>query len=707
MTGTAFHDAEALDFAALMPQVATRLLGEPNQRLSRGPRLRFGNHGSMEIDVDKGVFNDHEAGVNGGVLDLIRHKQKCDVAGAFRWLEEQRLKERSDRSAPVAQPTKRQIFYDYRDARGAVAYRVERRGKSAVPPFLQHGPDGNGGFHSARGCMQGVARLPYRLPELLAAPRDAIVFVVEGEKDADRLAGEGLIATTNSGGAGKFGSELVRYFSGRRVVVLPDNDEPGEAHARDIAEKLTGTASAVAIVRLPGLAPKGDVSDWFAAGGTAAELVETFAKPALEQPATAPETLPLIDIAQWIEADPEPRRFAVERFMPVGEVTLFTGPGGVGKSQFAQQLATCYSVGAPILGLATAGGTALYVTAEDDDRELHWRQAHICRATGIAMTDLAGRMFPITLRGRLNNELATFDHEGRVSASPTFSLLRATIERTKASLVILDNVAHMFAGNENDRGQVTAFANLLALLCRDHGCSVVLIGHPNKVGDDYSGSTAWLNAVRSQITLKRPEGEQVDPDERVLTLGKANYARGGEQVKFRWHDFAFIRDDDLPEDDRIRLRATAVAGAENDRFLQLLDKAREERRAVSASRAARNYAPRVFERMTSARGMSASAFEGAMERLLHLNLIVAEGRVYQRENRAWVTGIVRSEGAPTPAPTMHQPGAQTRTNQHHQPAPSTHLPLKGETGAAPGAAPPGDWAEYGPSLDDLNWEPIE
>lgn len=57
---TASHQ-EPIDFAGLMPKVAELLLGQPNARLSRGQRLRFGSKGSMEIDTGEGWFDDHEA----------------------------------------------------------------------------------------------------------------------------------------------------------------------------------------------------------------------------------------------------------------------------------------------------------------------------------------------------------------------------------------------------------------------------------------------------------------------------------------------------------------------------------------------------------------------------------------------------------------------------------------------------------------------
>src|SRR5205085_10741321 len=65
---------------------------------------------------------------------------------------------------------------------------------------------------------------------------------------------------------------FAKYFDGRRVVILPDNDEAGRKHAREVAANLSPVAAEVRILELPGLPPKGDVSDWFASGGTLQQL---------------------------------------------------------------------------------------------------------------------------------------------------------------------------------------------------------------------------------------------------------------------------------------------------------------------------------------------------------------------------------------------------------------------------------------------------
>jgi len=155
--------------------------------------------------------------------------------------------------------------YDYRDRDGEVRYQVVR---SRPKTFWQRQPDGKGGWIRN---MTRVRQLPYRLPELLAEP-NKLVFVVEGEKDADRLAKDGLIATTNAGGGGKWRLELNIWFEDRDVVILPDNDEVGRKHAADVAAKLRAVARRIRVVELPGLSPKGDVSDWLNAGHTVRDL---------------------------------------------------------------------------------------------------------------------------------------------------------------------------------------------------------------------------------------------------------------------------------------------------------------------------------------------------------------------------------------------------------------------------------------------------
>ena len=110
-------------------------------------------------------------------------------------------------------------------------------------------------------AFPAVTPLPYHLPELLRASKDAGVLIPAGEKDADNLRALGLTATTNHGGEGKWWPELTPYFKDRRVFLLFDNDAPGEKHQAVVGAALTGVAAEIRVVRFPDLPAKGDVSD--------------------------------------------------------------------------------------------------------------------------------------------------------------------------------------------------------------------------------------------------------------------------------------------------------------------------------------------------------------------------------------------------------------------------------------------------------------
>jgi putative DNA primase/helicase len=161
-------------------------------------------------------------------------------------------------------------FY-YRDESGTVLSRVVRMEKTTAngkeKTFPQQSLDENGNWRTGKGAMKGVRRVLYRLPQLLAADPNALVFVPEGEKHCDKVAEEvGLIATCNPGGAGKWRAEFNEFFRGRHAVVLADNDQPGRDHALSVARQLYGIAASVRILELPGLLRNGDdVIDWIEA----------------------------------------------------------------------------------------------------------------------------------------------------------------------------------------------------------------------------------------------------------------------------------------------------------------------------------------------------------------------------------------------------------------------------------------------------------
>lgn len=274
----------------LIGHVAALLLGEPNARNSKPDDARYGTNGSLSVDLAHNRFFDNETKEGGGLLDfIVRSGTAKDRREAGAWLDASGLTgaalaplpppkashkdARRSLGAPVA-------TYSYHGEQGEVLMQVLR---FEPKTFRQRRPVGNGWEFS----VKGVRPVPYRLPQLLAAPPGTPVYVVEGEKDADRLAALGLVATCCAGGAGKWRAEHSEHFKGRVAIVIADNDDAGRDHAQQVAKSLSAIAGSVCILELPGLPNKGDVSDWLDAGGTVEALADLTAAAQAAQAAPA------------------------------------------------------------------------------------------------------------------------------------------------------------------------------------------------------------------------------------------------------------------------------------------------------------------------------------------------------------------------------------------------------------------------------------
>jgi putative DNA primase/helicase len=207
---------------------------------------------SLSINLKRGLWYCFGGCGGGGILEFEIRKNGGTPKAA--WAQACKIIGRPLNGAgpePVA-------VYDYTDEAGKLQYQVLRLpGKK----FTQRQPDAHGGW---LWHLKGARRVPYRLPELLKATQ---VFIPEGEKDVETLRSLGLVATTNSGGASKWQVEFGQYLTGKDVVILPDNDDPGRKHAEQVAATLLSVARSIKVVPLPGLGPGGDVSDFCAKAG--------------------------------------------------------------------------------------------------------------------------------------------------------------------------------------------------------------------------------------------------------------------------------------------------------------------------------------------------------------------------------------------------------------------------------------------------------
>lgn len=430
--------------------------------------------------------------------------------------------------------------------------------------------------------------------------------------------------------------DLAAREPGRALLIGADTNGVEEA-----SEAASRSGARVVVPEILG-ADGTDFNDQ--AGHYGLDDVAALFRAALAPPAVAP--LALLVPADWHGVRAPDRAWWLDGLIPEGQATLCTGAGAVGKSLATQQLATSTAMGAPFLGIATSRAPTLYITCEDDTDELHRRQTAICEALRIPLSDTRGHLFLLSLQGELANELATFDAAGAMAVAKRYVEIVDSCRVHGIRRVVLDNTAHLFAGNENDRHQVAGFVGLCNRMAREIGGAVLVVGHPNKAGDSYSGSTAWENQVRSRLFIETPKGDDgvpFDPDLRVMRNEKANYARRNSEVRFMWVRGAFVLESEIPQEQRDEMAANMAAARGNEIFLRCLDESTANKVSTSASQAASNYAPRVFVKMPTASGLSVDALEQALHRLLHLGEIANEQRLFQRENRSWVTGLGRTE----------------------------------------------------------------
>lgn len=338
---------------------------------------------------------------------------------------------------------------------------------------------------------------------------------------------------------------------------------------------------------------------------------------------TAPDASDFYSAASLKGKAVPPRQWLVDGIVPQKTVTLFSGDGGTGKSLLALQLAVAVAAGDAWLGRAVEAGRAMFLSAEDDDEELHRRLDDILRASGRSYDDLAG----LTMRS-LAGEDALLAMETQLALIRTnlFEALEQRAANDTPALIVIDTLADVYPANENDRAKVRQFIGILRGLAIRQKCAVLLLGHPSLTGlnsgSGTSGSTAWNNSVRSRIYLHRiadDHGYEPDTSKRVLEVKKANYGPTGEQINMTWRDGVFAPDATETGIDRM------AAGAKAERvFLKLLRAFTEQGRRVNYA-GGPTYAPKLFAEHPACEGVTKRALKAAMEGLLHSGKIrVAE-----------------------------------------------------------------------------------
>ena len=405
------------------------------------------------------------------------------------------------------EPAKPQIdkTYDYQDEDGKLLFQVVRY---FPKDFKQRRPDGKGEWV---WNIRGVRRVLYHLPDITAArtTKDTI-YITEGEKDADALWNIGCIATTSPGGAGKWHPEYADMLQGATVVVVPDLDDPGRAHAKDVAKSLYGKASSVKVLELP----DHDTSDWIQAGGNADDLRELATATSEYNPTTIimrAASDRLTEIASQPPSDD-----LIQDMLPNSPSAygLLAGRSGIGKTFLILQMACCVASGTPFLNRKTKKCKTGLLTLEGAESKLAIRVNRIAESYPGAIENLFWEhALPFRLDDAGVDKLASI--------------------MTGLNFVIIDPLRPLVAGDYTSPKDAATFLVNLRKAQEKSGTVILLIHHirkpdrrvrvqPEDLQFEIKGATEYVDGATSVLLLeKAPQGRNEQGKLQPVSTNKA------------------------------------------------------------------------------------------------------------------------------------------------------------------------------------------
>jgi hypothetical protein len=359
------------------------------------------------------------------------------------------------------------------------------------------------------------------------------VWIVEGEKDCDTLAGLGFTATTNSGGAGKWRDEYTDALRGKPVVIVPDNDAPGLKHGNFVARSLHGIAASVRVVRLPETAK--DVSDFvatFPSTTDAAERLAILSEGAANwttatlgademQSKPARPVLVFRKPSEWRDYTPPDGVVLVgDQHITRGNVVVIGGEPGIGKSRAAVALAQAGALGVEWFSLPVHRRFKTLILQNENG--------------GLRLKDEFSEL-----------DCAALDDYCRVCDPPEYGMrfnaddfcaaLKAELEAFRPDVVVLDPW-NSVALDDKQRDYLEAFRTIRAVIpAGETAPALVIVAHTRKPKRDHRptgrdllhelAGSYGLGSVPRTVFIMQPATPDMEDNRIVWNVAKANDAR--------------------------------------------------------------------------------------------------------------------------------------------------------------------------------------
>lgn len=521
-----------------------KLLPDSHREGSRlhAATLNGGRGRSFNINTQTGAWFDQSTGDKGGdVISLVAAQRGIkQVEAAAQVADDLRIstprpatlprKNRDLPECPIdwSNPTAVYQYFKPQEGEGTApkhcfdVLRWERDGyKKTIRQSLGMGADGRY-IPNAKGAEQ----VPYNLVGKAPFPgvcESCFVVIVEGENKVDRLAKLGICGSCCPGGAGKWRPAFNEWFRGKEVVILPDNDEPGRKHARDVAQNLQGVAASVKVCELPGLPEKGDVIDWLKEPSNDKERLQALMTSAPPTEKSAGKLRP-VNIAELLALDVPPRGHILHPVIPEQGLVMLFADRGTGKTFTALHMAYAVASGGKVFNWqAETPRRVLYV---DGEMPLAAMQDRIAMQVDAAEMPIADPDFFKLITPDLQPDFVMPNlalPEGQQQLEPYLQ---------GVELLVIDNLSTLCrtggANNEDHWADVQSW--ILSL--RRRKISVLLVHHASKNGTQ-RGTIAKEDVLDTVIKLSRPKDYEPEQGARfAVTLTKARGEYGGAVEPF-------------------------------------------------------------------------------------------------------------------------------------------------------------------------------
>lgn len=220
-------------------------------------------------------------------------------------------------------------------------------------------------------------------------------------------------------------------------------------------------------------------------------------------------------VGPMLDQEPVTREWAIERFAPVGKVTVFAGPGGQGKSYLMLHLLTHAAMGLSWGGFEVKEPVrSLYVSYEDDQQELHGRVHGLAGALKQADDGTLDMLNDVD--GSIRRNLFVYAAEDtaaswllltkpdRFAPAERTARVEWLVEALKARgvrMLVLDPAVYIHQLEENNIADMAALMQTLSHIAKHAGCAVVVLHHMSKAASWVSLDEVNQGSLRGASSL--------------------------------------------------------------------------------------------------------------------------------------------------------------------------------------------------------------